>query len=286
LPHFSIDLGNDLATLERMMQKSILPIGVLLAIFSAADVRWCFAKHQSSSVSSQAPGNSTSTSAASDSASAHQTEGCKLGAYTGATPLNQLPYYSPGEEDLRGGMTCIFSINSKLPLFTFYVAGQADNTLGNIEIRQGGIGEVIQTIESTTDPGLIAPATSKDVLTAVDANFDGYNDLQLLIQCGATGNCSYDFYLYDPKKNEFVHNDFLSTLTTPSFDQAKKQVTMSSNSSASDWEKETYQYAGGQYTLIHREESIWDRDKGAVTVNTYELRNGQMRLVDSTTKPE
>jgi len=199
-----------------------------------------------------------------------------------------VPYYVAGEEDLRGGMTCTFRINSRLPLFTFHFSGQADNgSFGDLDITAGASSEVIQTIENTTDPGLIAPAKIQSVLTTVDANFDGYQDLQLLSQCGGTGNCSYDFYLYDPKEHQFVHNDFLSALTTPSFDQAKKQVTTSSNSSASAWQNETYQYdTGGRYTLIHRQVSTWDRNNSTVTVSTYELRNGQMELVDSKTTPE
>jgi hypothetical protein len=177
--------------------------------------------------------------------------------------------------------------HSKLPLFTFHFAGRADNTFGDLEITAGADADIIQTIENTTDPSLVAPARVQSVLAVVDADFDGYQDLQLLNQCGATGNCSYDFYIYDPKANQFVRNDFLSNLGTPSFDEAKKQVTTRSNSSASDWQNETYQYEnGGHYTLIHREVSTWDRDRNTVTVSTYELRNGQMELVDSKTTPE
>jgi hypothetical protein len=222
-----------------------------------------------------------------ESAKSAQSEGCKPGPHTGTTPLNHLPNYFTGEEDLRGGMTCAFRINFKLPLFIFHLSGQEDNTFGNLEITVGASNEVIQVIENTTDPSAIVPGKVQSVLTTVDANFDGYQDLRLLSQCGATGNCSYDFYLYDPKANQFVHNDFLSNLATPSFDQAKKQVTTSSNSSASDWRNETYQYGhGGHYTLIHREESTWDRNHNTVTVSTYELRNGRMELVHSKITPE
>lgn len=209
---------------------------------------------------------------------------CKLQPYKGTTAIEQLENHSPGQEDLRGGMTCTVSVNPKLPLFTFQFEGKADNTFGNIRISEGTSTKVIQTIENTTDPGLLMPATAKDVLTAVDANFDGYQDLQLLSNCGATGNCSYDFYLYDPKTKQFVHNDFLSQLTTPSFDPEKKQVTIHSNSGASDWSTEIYQYRDDRYTLIYRQESSSDKDR--VTVKTYELRRGKMELVESTTDPK
>ncbi len=198
-----------------------------------------------------------------------------------------MQYYVAGEEDLRGGMTCTFRIHSKLPLFTFHFAGHEDNTFGDLDITSGTSSEVVQTIENSTDPNSIEPAAAKSVLTAVDANFDGYQDLQILSSCGGTGNCSYNFYLYDPKTKQFVHNDFLSGLTTPSFDQAKKQVMTGSNLSAYDSVGETYRYeTGDRYTLIQKQVSTWDRSGHTVTVRTYELRNGQMELVDSTTEPE
>jgi hypothetical protein len=213
-------------------------------------------------------------------------EGCRLRAYTGSTPLEKLPYYFKGEEDLRGGMTCQFRIHPDLPVFIFHFPGQPDNTFGDIEISEATSGKEIQTIENSTEPGVVEPSAVKDVLQVVDANFDGYKDLQILIQCGGTGNCSYNFYLYDPKAGQFVLDKFLSDLSTPSFDAAKKQVTSSSNSSYADWQSATYQYKDGQYTLIHREVSEWDRVKKSVTVSTYELRGGKMQLVNSETTPE
>jgi len=259
----------------------------LLAILLSSGLPLCLAQYRLLSTSNQDSGTSGQTPLPADSTSSLQNEGCKLAPYTGKIPLSQLQNYFTGAEDLRGGMTCTFRINSKLQPFVFHFSGQPDNTFGNLDIAAGSGTEVIQTIEDTTDPGLITPAPIQAVLTTVDANFDGYQDLQLMSQCGATGNCSYDFYLYDPKANQFIHNDFLSTLTTPSFDQERKQVTTSSNSSASDWQNETYQYENdGRYTLIHREASTWDRKSGTVTVSSYELRNGKMQLVDSSTKPQ
>jgi hypothetical protein len=213
-------------------------------------------------------------------------EGCQLNPYTGAIPLEKLPYHFEGEEDLRGGMTCRFRIHASLPVFIFHFPGQPDNTFGDLEITDEATGKEIQTIQNSTDPSAVAPASVKNLVTLVDANFDGYRDLQILLQCGATGNCSYNFYVYDPKTQEFVYNTFLSGLVTPSFDTVKKQVMTSSNSSASDTQSETYQYKDGQYTLIWKEVSEWNRQKKTVTVSTYELRNGKMELVHSDTSPE
>jgi hypothetical protein len=261
-------------------------ITVVFALLLLAPVPF-LTSHRLRSASNHDSATSAPSPVASDSTPPPPREGCKLATYTGTIPLNKLQYYVAGEEDVRGGMTCTFLIHPKLPLFTFHFAGQADNTFGNLDITSGTSSEVIQTIENSTDPNAIAPAKAESALTVVDANFDGYKDLKLLSTCGVTGNCSYDFYLYDPRANEFVHNDFLSGLVTPSFDQQKKQVLTSSNSSVYDTQSETYRYENdGRYTLIRKEASTWDRDARTITQRTYEIRNGQMELVDSKTTPE
>jgi hypothetical protein len=212
-------------------------------------------------------------------------EGCKLLPYIGTTPLTKLQNYFPDEPDLRGGMVCHYRISPDLPVFAFHFAGKPDNSLGDIEVTEEPSTSVVQTIENSTDWSAVAPRLVTDVLTPIDANFDGYEDLQILSNCGGTGNCSYDFYLYDPVTNKFVHNEFLSNnLCSPEFHDDTKQVTTHSHGSVSDWENDTNQYDDGHYTLIRQEISTWDRKAAKVTVNTYEFRNGKMELVDSQTE--
>ncbi len=231
-------------------------------------------------------GTSRPIPVAAEPTSSVPSEGCKLGAYTGTIPLNQLQYYVAGQEDIRGGLTCTFHIHRTLPLFAFHLAGRDDNTFGNLVITSGTNGEVLQTIENSTDPDALAPAKAETALTVVDANFDGYQDLQLLSFCSAK-TCSYNFYLYDPKANRFVLDKFLSGLSSPAFDPAKKQVSQGWLLSAYEGGSETYQYGNdGQYTLIGKQATTWDRDAHTVTQSTYELRNGQMELVEFKTTPE
>ena len=209
-------------------------------------------------------------------------EDCTLLPFTGKTPLNQVQYYSPGEQDLRGGMVCKFSINPQLPVFTLSFAGQADNTLGDITITEGANAKVIQTIPNTTSYDATL-TKAENTIVPVDANFDGYKDLPILSDCGATGNCTYSVYLYNPTTNQFIKNSFLSNLGTPSFDAAKKQVTTSWNSSVADFETDTYQYQGGQYTLIQKIVSTSNGQNNTVTEQTFQLQNGKMMLINSTT---
>jgi hypothetical protein len=229
------------------------------------------------------------TNAPSDNSSeGHEKEGCKLLPYTGNVPLSKLRFYVPDQPDLRGGVVCHYRISPDLPIFTFHFLGTADNTLGNIEITEGPSTTIVQTIEGS-DWGMVSSVSEleKSLLTSVDANFDGYQDLQILSNCGGTGNCSYDFFLYDPVTNTFVHNEFLSNnLCSPQFDAKKKQITSHSNGGAANWNTDTYQYEDGRYTLVRQEISSRDYKTEKTTVSTYELRDGKMELVDSDTEPQ
>ncbi len=213
-------------------------------------------------------------------------EGCKLLPYSGTIPLTKLPNYFPNEPDLRGGMICHYRISPDLPLFTFHFIGKPDDTLGDIEVIEEPGTRIVQRIENTTYAADLLDRTPDDMLSTIDANFDGYEDLQLYRTCGGTGNCAYDFYLYDWVASKFIRNDLLSDLCSPEFHDDTKQITTHSHGSVSDWENDTYQYRDGHYTLIRQEISTWDRKAEKVTLNTYELRNGKMELVDSETDPQ
>ncbi len=209
--------------------------------------------------------------------------GCTVLPYTGTTSLKEIPSYIPGDADLRGGMQCTFLVHPDLPAFGLHFTGMADNTLGNIIVTEGSNTSPIQTIESSTSYDSTL-TKAQNTPTVVDANFDGYQDLRVLNECGATGNCTYNFYLYDPTTHQFVRNAFLSSLGSPSFDAASKKVTASWHSSAGDSENDTFEYASGHYSLVQRVVSVWNEDN-TVTVRTYVLAGGKMKLENSSTTP-
>lgn len=93
------------------------------------------------------------------------------------------------------------------------------------------------------------------------------------------------FIFDDPAKNQFVHNSFLSNLFETEFDPESKQVKPVWNMSAGDWGHETYQHQDGQYTLIRKVVSTWDRKKDMVTEKTCELQNGKIQSTNSRTHP-
>jgi hypothetical protein len=167
-------------------------------------------------------------------------------------------------------MDCQFTVSEKVPEFKLHFEGSGDNNLHDIVVSQGG--KVVQKITGhEVDLGDLYPAGLDRAVQSVDANFDGYQDLQLLSDCGGTGNCDYDFYLFDPKQNRFVYNKFLSALGSPEFNVARKEVT-GWNTSAVDRASSIYRLQNGRYVEIEREVS----DENGTRF--YERRDGNMVL--------
>ncbi len=184
-------------------------------------------------------------------------------------------------------MICRFIVNPKLPIFTFKFIGQEDNTFGDLQITEGNNPNIIQAIGSGIDPNAIAPATAQDVLGLPDMNFDGYNDLSILNNCGATGNCNYDIWLYNPQKNIFVENDDLSNVTNPTPDPTAKTISSTYNWGASGYEQDTYKFDANEklfLTNAYRQEAVGDGSSCKET--TSDLVNGKMmtttKIVDCT----
>lgn len=57
-----------------------------------------------------------------------------------------------------------------------------------------------------------------------DLNFDGFLDLQVLNNAGATGNYWFHTWLFDKNKNQLVYNNLLSSLSAVEVDSVKKLI--------------------------------------------------------------
>ncbi len=128
--------------------------------------------------------------------------------------------------DLRGGATCLFFISHELTPFLFVLHPDIElNTVARIDVVHGG------TVMQTLDASMMQQSVYRDTIffDTVDANFDLYSDLRLVSWSGATGNVGYTFWLYDSKKNIFVYNEILSSLTSPRFMSAEKKIYSHAN---------------------------------------------------------
>lgn len=95
----------------------------------------------------------------------------------------------------------------------------------------------------------------------VDLNFDGYLDLRLLDNEGATGNNWYVSFLYDPEKGKFIQNWHLSSQSGLIVDSKNKQL---STYNRCGWCYEFikyYKYRNGHYILSKIEWTDMDRTK-------------------------
>ena len=67
-----------------------------------------------------------------------------------------------------------------------------------------------------------------------DYNFDGFKDLSVTRQISQMANIFSSYWLFDSKQGEFIYNDQLSSLNSPSFDSLKKEITCSYKSGVNE----------------------------------------------------
>jgi hypothetical protein len=106
-------------------------------------------------------------------------------------------------------------------------------------------------------------------LRAGDFNFDGLEDFAVSSFCGNV-NCVTDYYLYDPKRQQFRRGFYLSGYDTD-FDPASKTVTVSARGNALTHHQTTYRIQGFQLipkSVCTRSLNLIEPDAGiAVTLS-------------------
>jgi len=99
-------------------------------------------------------------------------------------------------------------------------------------------------------------STPIDVIQISDYNFDGYPDFMFLMQAGGAGpNYTNNFYLYNPKNDDFEYNDELSQLSQIQID-TKRQII------SSDWRDGAAHHGGEKYRFINQrltKIAYWDQ---------------------------
>lgn len=87
-------------------------------------------------------------------------------------------------------------------------------------------------------------------LEAIDLNFDGYNDLRILTNEGATGNSWYDTWLYNQKTKTFVKNELLSQSTCLMVDTLGRKILTYYRAGACEESLGVYAVKDTTYTLV------------------------------------
>jgi hypothetical protein len=82
-----------------------------------------------------------------------------------------------------------------------------------------------------------------------DANFDGYNDIELINQAGNYTSSS-SFWLYNQKSRKYNHYKPLDTIQNIGFDRKRKEITSSYHIGPVNTYSKTYQWEKGKLLMM------------------------------------
>ncbi len=142
-----------------------------------------------------------------------------------------------------------------------------------IEIKERATGRRSQILY---DLGVYLGSACEDVVSVVDANFDGYPDFSLR---AIEGNANYmdTFYLYNPVTRQFEFSNELSQLDCPEVDPAKKEIRAGGRNGAMEHQTDRYRFVNGRLTLlesVNEKCGIDPQDPGQCLVTTRRLVRG------------
>ena len=171
------------------------------------------------------------------------------------------------------------------PNFSFEMSDEGKGGI-NLIIKNKTAGNIVQTISiPDIDLSFFKNFTVADVVNNNnDINFDGYKDLQVLVDIPGSNPGKFDFYTYNPSTERFDKDPTLRFLSGPNFDPATKTITthQSGGCAGAYNTRDTYSFINGKYILTQTKQSnccAVDGEYGRgnnVVVN--ELINGKMQM--------
>jgi len=189
-------------------------------------------------------------------------------------------------EDLSEGATFRFEITPKLPLFTFKIIpdvrddenGFPQSTVLGIEVFKGDSAQPLQSLTGCDFGEMETPQRHGDWFHTDDINFDGYQDIYLMTNWGATGNQNGCIWLYNPATERFEYSTAFSQLSRYWLDPASKTVrTFERGGMAGDvFTANRYKMDGNQPVLIWSENQDWDDSRKQFHCVLQERRNRVM----------
>ena len=123
-------------------------------------------------------------------------------------------------------------INQRLPEFNFIIVGLLkgdDFYPSHIRITSAADGKLIQELKAKDHfdnhgEGWWRNNVFADIIEFVDLNNDGYLDLRVLFEAGATGNNWCATYIYKPAQKKFVFNEDISVLSAVVLGESPGQI--------------------------------------------------------------
>jgi hypothetical protein len=190
----------------------------------------------------------------------------------------------PIVEDLSNGAIFRFEIAPKLPLFTFKIIPHVgdDNsrfpqsTVQDIEVFKGDSDQALQHLTGCDFDGMEPPQRYGDWFHPDDVNFDGYQDIYLMTNWGATGNHYGCIWLYNPATGKFDYSKDFSQLSRYWLDPASKTIRTFDRSGGGDYVANEYKVENDRTILIWSANREWDRSKKQFHCVLQELRQGAL----------
>jgi hypothetical protein len=189
-------------------------------------------------------------------------------------------------EDLSAGATFRFEIAPKLPLFTFKIISEVrddqdrfpQSTVLGVEVFKGDSAQPLQRLAGCDFGEMEAPRRQVDWFRTDDINFDGYQDIYLMTNWGATGNQYGCIWLYNPATEKFDYSKALSQLSRYWLDPSSKTIrTFDKFGMAGDAHTANrYKIVGNKPVLIWSEHQDWDANREQFHCVLKERRNREM----------
>jgi hypothetical protein len=190
-------------------------------------------------------------------------------------------------QDLSYGGSFIVSVAPNLPKFTFRVIpdvqgkdefGNAQSIVRDIEVLSGDSDVPIQHLTGCEWIGMEPPPRGEDWFRAVDFNFDGYQDIYVLMDWGATGNSQGCIWLYNPESKRFDYSPEFSSLGTFTLDRPHKTIITRSNGGMAGGihSADKYKVENNRPVLVYNERQDWDMDKKQFHCVVKELQGNHM----------
>ncbi len=197
------------------------------------------------------------------------------------------PAHQSITQDLSYGASFVVSIGPNLPKFTFRIIPdvQGNDQFGNpqsivrdIEVFSGDSSVPMQHLTGCDWVGMEPPPRGQDWFRAVDFNFDGYRDIYVLTDWGATGNSQGCIWLYNAAAARFEYSKEFSDLGTFTLDPANKTIITWANGGMAGavHSAEKFKVDRNRPVLIYFERQDWDPGKKQFHCFVTERRENQM----------
>ena len=190
-------------------------------------------------------------------------------------------------EDLSYAGSFIVSVAPNLPKFTFRIIpdvqgkdefGNAQSIVRDVEVFSGDSTVLMQHLTGCEWIGMEPPPRGQDWFRAVDFNFDGYQDIYVLTDWGATGNSQGCIWLYNSATKRFDYSPEFSNLGTFTLDPPNKTIITWANGGMAGTVHSAAKYKaeGNRPVLVYSEKQDWDQDRKQFHCVVTELRGSQM----------